>query len=120
MMHVKATPIVHAASFEVAVGDGEAEWVDEVQATARYGAQAADVACVLGNFRLKKDDVKHKPACAVSARRWQEQPRRGMGQLSGRRAGSPKNSEKKKEFVARTCAWRATMTSQCIRVGVHM
>ena len=60
--HLERLPIVHAAALEVAVGDAEAERVDQVQARAGERAQAADIARVLRDFGAEQHHVEHKKA----------------------------------------------------------
>ena len=52
-------PIVHARSAKVAIGNGETQRVDQVEPGACNRAEPTDVASVLRDLRLKKDDVQH-------------------------------------------------------------
>ena len=37
----------------------EAKWMNQMQAALGYRTKATDVTRILGDFRIKKDDVKH-------------------------------------------------------------
>lgn len=51
-------PVVESGSFELAVVNGEAHWLDYVQARAGRGAGARDVAGVLRYFRFNENYVQ--------------------------------------------------------------
>ena len=50
--------IIHAGAFEVLVGEEEAQGADEVEGGAGGGAEAGDVAGVLGDFGFDEDDFE--------------------------------------------------------------
>ena len=53
-------PVVQPRALDRAVGNIKAEGLDEVQPRAGRGAGARDVAAVLRDLRLHKDDIEHK------------------------------------------------------------
>ena len=53
----KTVPVVQAGAPEVLLVQAESQGMHQVQDTSGCTAGAADVACVLGNLRLEKDDV---------------------------------------------------------------
>lgn len=57
-MELKLLPVIHSGAAEVFVVEGEAEGFDEVEGSGGEGAEAADVAGVLGDFRLEEDDME--------------------------------------------------------------
>ena len=59
LVHVEGEPVVHARAPQVAVGDLEAQRMDQVQARPRERAHPAHVARVLGDLGLEEDDVDH-------------------------------------------------------------
>ena len=48
-------PVIQPCALEVAVFKLEAQRLNEVQGGIRGGAQPGDIACIWGNFRLKKN-----------------------------------------------------------------
>lgn len=51
-------PVIEAGAAEVAVIEGEAEGLDEVEVGSGGGAEAGDVAGIGGNFGIKEDDME--------------------------------------------------------------
>ena len=41
------------------IGNREAKWMNQMQAALGDRTKATDVTRILGDFRIKKDDVKH-------------------------------------------------------------
>lgn len=60
LMDVQRTPIVHSRPAEVAIVDDITQRVNEVQPRTGQRAHPADIASVLRNLRVKKDDMQHK------------------------------------------------------------
>ena len=56
---VEALPVVHAAAFELRVGDCESERVDEVQTRPEHRAHSADIARVLRDFRAVENYMQN-------------------------------------------------------------
>ena len=57
VVDVQLIPVIQPRPLHALVVDGEAQRADEVEGRARGGAGAGDVARVLGNFGLVKNDV---------------------------------------------------------------
>jgi hypothetical protein len=55
---IEVSPVVHAAPLEIAVVEGEAQWLDEVEFGPGKGAQPPDISSVLGDLRLEKNDLQ--------------------------------------------------------------
>ena len=57
-------PVIQSGTFELAVIQGKAQRVDEMQGRARVGAQAYNIAGVGGYLRLKEHHMKHERSMA--------------------------------------------------------
>ena len=55
--YIKLVPIVESGALELGVIDLKPERADEMQGSTRSGAGTRDIACILWNFGLTKDDV---------------------------------------------------------------
>ena len=59
VVDVERLPVVHSAPPETLIRNREAEWMNQMQPTLSDRTKATDVTRILGDFRIKKDDVKH-------------------------------------------------------------
>lgn len=59
VMDIEIVPVVHSAATDLFIGDVETERVNEVEAALSDRAEAPDVAGILGDLGVKKDQVKH-------------------------------------------------------------
>ena len=61
--NIQILPVIHAATFQIAVGQRKTERTNEMQACTSAGTQTPNVARVLRNFRAKKNNVDHLKYC---------------------------------------------------------
>jgi len=61
-------PVIEARPFEIPVPDGKAQGPDQVESGTHSGTGAGDVARILGDFGLAKDDVQVYHDLIISGR----------------------------------------------------
>ena len=59
VVDVERLPVVHPTSPKMFIRNREAKWMNQMQAALCDRTKATDVTRILGDFRIKKDDVKH-------------------------------------------------------------
>lgn len=59
VVDVERLPVVHPTSPKMFIRNREAKWMNQMQAALGDRTKATDVTRILGDFRIKKDDVKH-------------------------------------------------------------
>lgn len=57
---IKVMPIVKTGAFQVLVRGLEAHWLDNVQPGTRYGAGSGYISGVLGDSRLRQNDIEFR------------------------------------------------------------
>jgi len=60
LMDVQGSPIVHAGATKVSIIDDITQRMNQMQPGLRQCTHPPDVAGILGNFRLEKDNVNHR------------------------------------------------------------